>query len=128
MDECERRPDYNLLYYNCTHFAIETARQARVKPPSAETMSVPNPNAIFQGIEEEEQAKDQEEIKGSGRAQAFVEDEFVEPANVRWRGGALARPEPRRLTSGSDAGRRMKSTSMCRCARATSTSSPASTT
>lgn len=94
MDECERRPDYNLLYYNCTHFAIETAKQARVKPPSAETMSVPNPNAIFQGIEEEEQAKEQEEVKGRGRAQAFVEDEFVEPANVRWRGGAVARPNP----------------------------------
>lgn len=95
MDECERRPDYNLLYYNCTHFAVETARQARVKPPSNETMSVPNPNAIFEGIEEEEElAEEQEDVKGRARAAAFIEEQVELPNQVRWRGNALARPNP----------------------------------
>jgi hypothetical protein len=93
MDECERRPDYNLLYYNCTHFAIETARQARVKAPASETMSVPNPNAIFEGIEQEELAEEEEDVKGRVRAAAFIEEQVELPNQVRWRGNALARPK-----------------------------------
>jgi hypothetical protein len=93
-DECARRPDYNLLYYNCTHFAIETAKQARVKPPASESLSVDNPNAIYEGMEELEQEEEQQEVKNRNRAAAFVEEEAQLPANPRWRGNALARPNP----------------------------------
>jgi hypothetical protein len=56
--DCARRPKYNLFEYNCTTFAIEVAKAARVKPPASESMAIHNPNALYEGIEKdlEEQA------------------------------------------------------------------------
>ena len=51
--ECTRVPDYNLMSYNCTTFAIQTAKAAGVTPPSSTTLAIHNPNALYEGIEEE---------------------------------------------------------------------------
>jgi hypothetical protein len=87
LDECERRPDYNLLHYNCTHFAIETARQARVKPPPAETLSVPNPNTIYEGIEDDLELQKEDTVRA--RAAAYIEPVIDLPDRNRPRQGAL---------------------------------------
>jgi hypothetical protein len=50
---CKASPDYNLFSNNCTSFAIEVVRAAGVTPPSSTTLAVHNPNALFEGIEEE---------------------------------------------------------------------------
>lgn len=50
---CKAVPDYNLFSYNCTTFAINVAEAAGVSPPSSTTLSVHNPNSLFEGIEEE---------------------------------------------------------------------------
>ena len=51
---CEAPPSYNLFTYNCTTFAINVAKAAGVSPPSSTTMAIDNPNALFEGIEEEQ--------------------------------------------------------------------------
>ncbi len=50
---CKASPDYNLFSNNCTSFAIEVIAAAGVTPPSSTTLAVHNPNALFEGIEEE---------------------------------------------------------------------------
>ena len=50
---CKASPDYNLVSNNCTSFAIEVVKAAGVTPPSSTTLAVHNPNALFEGIEEE---------------------------------------------------------------------------
>jgi hypothetical protein len=50
---CKATPDYNLFSYNCTTFAINVAKAAGISPPSSTTLAIDNPNALFEGIEEE---------------------------------------------------------------------------
>lgn len=50
---CKAQPDYGLFSYNCTTFAIDVAKTAGVSPPSSATLAIHNPNALFEGIEEE---------------------------------------------------------------------------
>src|ERR1044072_2703027 len=56
QDQCKSFPDYNLMDYNCTTFAIEEDRAAGVTPPASSTLGVHNPNALYEGIEAEEAA------------------------------------------------------------------------
>jgi hypothetical protein len=66
QDKCKVDPDYNLMSYNCTTFAIEAAQAAGVTPPSSSTMGIHNPNALYDGIVAEELKPQQ----GRGRAVA----------------------------------------------------------
>jgi hypothetical protein len=50
---CKDQPDYNLLSFNCTTFAINTAKIAGVSPPDSSTLAIHDPNALYEGIEEE---------------------------------------------------------------------------
>lgn len=50
---CRTKPAYNLFSYNCTTFAIDVARAAGVSPPASTTLAIHNPNALYEGIEEE---------------------------------------------------------------------------
>lgn len=50
---CAGAPDYNLVSYNCTTFAIDVVKAAGVSPPSSTTLAVHNPNALYEGIEHE---------------------------------------------------------------------------
>lgn len=53
QSECQRPPTYNLFKANCTSFATATARVAGVTPPASTTLTVPNPNALFEGMEKD---------------------------------------------------------------------------
>ena len=73
QDKCKVDPDYNLMSYNCTTFAIEAAQAAGVAPPSSSTLGVHNPNALFEGIEAEEAEKLKAQVnQGRGRAAALA--------------------------------------------------------
>jgi hypothetical protein len=49
---CSSKPSYNLVSYNCTSFAIDDAKAAEVSPPASTTLAIHNPNALYEGIEE----------------------------------------------------------------------------
>jgi hypothetical protein len=51
------KPDYKLFSYNCTSFAIEMAKSAGITPPDATTLTIPNPNALAEGIDEEKKKR-----------------------------------------------------------------------
>jgi hypothetical protein len=51
--QCKLAPDYNLMSNNCTSFAIETAKAAGVAPPPSTTLAIHNPNALYEGIDED---------------------------------------------------------------------------
>jgi len=50
---CAAKPSYNLATYNCTSFAIDVAKAAKVSPPSSTTLAIHNPNALYEGIEKD---------------------------------------------------------------------------
>lgn len=54
QSKCSSKPNYKFFSYNCTTFAIDVAKAAGVSPPSSTTLSVHNPNALYAGIEKEE--------------------------------------------------------------------------
>ncbi len=63
---CKTAPSYNLLSYNCTTFAINVAKEAGASPPSSTTLAIHNPNALFEGVEEE-QAKRKKRVAPEGQ-------------------------------------------------------------
>ncbi len=52
---CRTKPDYNLVTYNCTSFAIDVARAAEISPPSSTTLAIHNPNALYEGIKKKKE-------------------------------------------------------------------------
>jgi hypothetical protein len=48
---CSAEPDYNLITYNCTSFAIDVTKAAGASPPASTTLAVHNPNALATGME-----------------------------------------------------------------------------
>ena len=67
---CKTAPAYNLASYNCTTFAIDVAKAAGISPPSSTTLAIHNPNALYEGIEEEakKRAKAGSGSKGSKKS------------------------------------------------------------
>jgi uncharacterized protein DUF4157 len=53
---CAAKPEYNLVTYNCTTFGIDVVKAAGMPPPASTTLAIHNPNALYEGIEENKPA------------------------------------------------------------------------
>jgi len=53
---CAANPAYNLATYNCTSYAIDLVKAAGMPTPASTTLAIHNPNALYEGIEENKPA------------------------------------------------------------------------